>query len=296
MSVRALIDALLVQSPINIRHIVEQYFGLLYLDKIECDVIYDSYCKCHKLRDLNTGKIGLLDTNKSSLDFRTQQYVLNPTMYECKMYECKFYEIEVIAENDYPIKFLTRSRLLAHVEFLKKNTKSYDFITWLNPGEKFSIIFNTRTKTKQILTAAEAICIFPGDELYKYFPSNLDSNYRVPKNNVEDGNDVNFVYYDKTKNIILGKDKKCFAILLSMGWEAPKWATNSLDNLFDVAKVLEILPEDKLPRRKLHYYETGNPMKNLCVRWVPVGKQFILYYSSDRGENFKLVEDFDFTV
>lgn len=279
MSVENLIDTLLAKVPTNIRDIVVQYVGLFYLGDKECDIVYNFESKCHKLRDLNTNEIGVLDCGPGGLYTTFCEHLLDYLSYEHKSYE-----IPNIASNDLPIEFFSRNDIISYIKLLWKFDENFECITWLNPGEKFSIIYDKKLKVKHILTAKTAIRFSPGNELYKYYPLGFHAN------------DTHVVYFDKLKNAILNKDKTHLAILLSMGFDAPKWALKSNANLFNVTKVLQILPEDKLSKKKLRHYEFGSPVKNLHVHWVPVGVDFVIYHTFDKGENIKFVSDFEFTA
>ncbi len=267
MSIRKLIELILINSPKNIHGIVEKYFGLFLLDGKECDIIYDSKGKCFKLHNLMTDEIGLLINDKPSN-------------------ECKSFDTQNLLEINQPIIFFTRNELFTVITTLYSKQKKYDFITWLQQGKKFSIIRNSHENRNYILTDANVIQITLSDKLYEYNFPNIDENNIGPYT----------VYYDKSQNLIINEDKKHVAILLSIGWGAPKWATKSRENLFDIANIVNILPYTKIHEKKLIDYKKNSILRYLHLYWIPIDIPFIVYYLPDRGESYKLINTFEFTV
>ena len=175
--------------------------------------------------------------------------------------------------------------------FLKMNSISVDYITWLNPKERFNLIYDTPISYCRIITAHEKMYISPSMEVYKIICNDRSGIYPY-----DTFNKSKVVFYDKLNDIVLNEEKTHFAVLLSTGWNAAKWATNSRANLFDTAKILQILPHKKIIVSQLrHYYQSG-VMKNLCIEWIPVNTDFVIYHTFFKGETYELVKEFKFVA
>jgi hypothetical protein len=99
-------------------------------------------------------------------------------------------------------------------------------------------------------------------------------------------------YYDRTNNVILNRELTHVAVLLSQGWYAPRYSVNDTKKLFDVAKIMQILPNNKLPNVNTFQHAIDSVDSHLFIHWVPVHAQFIVYYIVNNGEYVKLEASF----
>lgn len=280
MGIDTLISNILYKSPTGIHDIVKSYYGAFYLDNIECELRYDLESGKYKLLDINTDNVGVI------VDTIITKYWTN---YAETAKDCTIFGL---------IEFKSYNGMLDHIKLFRKISGSYKFITWMKSGEKFDIVYDNHIKRHHIIRLDTPFCIEPSNELYTISPVNslMNSTVDLRHTSSYEGshNGLYRVFYDRENGVILNKDKTHVAILLSMGWDAP--IHEDKKSIFDVSKILQILPNTKLTSSQLSLYPTNSIVRYLCVHWVPVNKKFIIYYNSDKGENYKLEDDFRYVA
>jgi hypothetical protein len=268
-----LVQQIVPYSVDQIHNNILQYYGLLILNGAECEIIYDFEQHIYKLHNITTDEIAVV------------LYNTRPNHDTGNIYRNDFNrDLNILFNTEMIIRHIRREPI-QNIELLRILNYGGDIaVRWIKRGRIFDINYDYTLFRDILLLSNDNIFITPSQELYHIIPAACKEDK---------------VIYDKNNNVILNKALTHVAIVLSSGWNAPRWSIDSNNyidksKLFDVAKVLQILPNNKLNNKQRRMYLDNSPITYLCLKWIPVKSRFIIYYTSSEGEHCKLESDFRF--
>ncbi len=254
---------------VNMHHVcnmIYKYMGIISWNNKRLRIIYDRRMGVKKLYDMDDDTIAVLLINNRQI------FNINPN-----------YEKKYIFDPDIILRIINGSDIRALTLDYIILSNSIPVVRWLKRGESFDIIYSYSAQIDNILTLKNSFVAAPSRELYSIRGDNF------------------VYYYDKKNNFILNEEKTFVAILLSKGYNAPRWSTTTygalnIEKMFDVAKIIQILPGHKLNQKESSAYPMTSIMLYLYIQWVSIYEHFIIYYEPNNGEICRTYNEFRYTA